>query len=73
VDGIVCNILAEVIVDLIPQFTPLVKPHGWAILSGIMLEQSNLIADALDQMDWTVAAIWKRKEWCCFQARRETE
>ncbi|MBE9196325.1 50S ribosomal protein L11 methyltransferase [Synechocystis sp. LEGE 06083] len=71
VDGIICNILADVIVDLLPQFTPLVKPQGWAILSGIMVEQSQAIADALEQNGWTVVAIWKRQEWCCFQARRE--
>jgi len=73
VDGVICNILAEVIVDLLPQFTPLVKPHGWAILSGIMVEQSQAIADALTQNEWTVVAIWKRHEWCCFQARREND
>ena len=72
VDGIICNILAEVIVDLLPQFTPLVKPKGWAILSGIMLEQTQAIADALEQTGWTVVALWKRQEWCCFQVRKET-
>jgi len=73
VDGIICNILAEVIVELLPQFTPLVKPQGWAILSGIMLEQTQAVADALEQTGWTVVALWKRGEWCCFQVRKETE
>ncbi|MFM1843724.1 MAG: ribosomal protein methyltransferase PrmA [Cyanobacteriota bacterium] len=73
VDGIICNILAEVIVELLPLFTPLVKPKGWAILSGIMLDQTQAIADALEQTGWTVVALWKRQEWCCFQVRRETD
>jgi ribosomal protein L11 methyltransferase len=73
VDGVICNILAEVIVELLPQFTPLVKPKGWAILSGIMLEQTQAIADALEQTGWTVVALWKRGEWCCFQVRKETD
>ncbi|WLT40086.1 50S ribosomal protein L11 methyltransferase [Synechocystis sp. B12] len=37
----------------------------------MMVEQSQAIADALEQNGWTVVAIWKRQEWCCFQARRE--
>ncbi|MEB3227968.1 MAG: 50S ribosomal protein L11 methyltransferase [Synechocystis sp.] len=73
VDGIICNILAEVIVELLPQFTPLVKPQGWAILSGIMLEQTQAIADVLEQTGWTVVALWKRQEWCCFQVRKEAD
>ena len=73
VDGIVCNILAEVIIDLIPQFSKLAKPNTWGILSGILLEQSQAIADTLEQEGWIVAALWKRKKWCCFQIRKAPE
>ena len=70
VDGIVCNILADVIMDLMPQLSQLIKPNGWAILSGILLDQPQAIADTLEQNGWVVAALWKRQEWCCFQIRR---
>jgi len=30
-----CNILAEVIIDLIPQMSLIAKPTTWGILSGI--------------------------------------
>ena len=70
VDGIVCNILAEVIIDLIPEFSRLAKPKTWGILSGILLDQSQAIADTLEEYAWVVAALWKRKQWCCFQIRR---
>jgi ribosomal protein L11 methyltransferase len=70
VDGIVCNILADVIMDLMPQLSQLIKPNGWAILSGILLDQTQAIADTLEQNGWVVAALWKRQEWCCFQIRR---
>jgi ribosomal protein L11 methyltransferase len=69
VDGIICNILAEVIIDLIPQFSKLAKPNAWGILSGILLDQSQAIADTLEQHGWIVAALWKRQQWCCFQIR----
>lgn len=73
VDGILCNILAEVIIDLIPQLTALSKPESWAILSGILLEQAKPIADTLEQNGWLVAALWKRQDWCCFNIRRNTD
>lgn len=69
-DGIICNILAEVILDLIPQMTEIAKPHAWAVLSGILLEQAKPIADNLEHNGWTVATLWRRKEWCCFNIRR---
>lgn len=70
IDGFTCNILAEVIIDLIPQFTEISKPHTWGILSGILLDQAKPIADTLEQHGWIVATLWKRQDWCCFNIRR---
>lgn len=70
VDGILCNILAEVIVDLIPQLGEISHSQTWGILSGILLEQSKLVADTLEQHGWVVATLWRRKEWCCLNIRR---
>ena len=70
VDGIVCNILAEVIIDLIPQMNVITKQKSWIILSGILLEQVKPIADTLEQNGWTVATLWRRQDWCCFNVRR---
>jgi len=69
-DGLVCNILAEVIVDLIPAMTAIAKPQAWGVLSGILLDQAKPIADTLEQNGWTVATLWRRKDWCCFNIRR---
>ncbi|MFM9266414.1 50S ribosomal protein L11 methyltransferase [Tychonema sp. BBK16] len=69
-DGFMCNILAEVIIDLIPQFTEISKPTTWAVLSGILLDQAKPIADTLEQNGWIVATLWKRQDWCCFNIRR---
>lgn len=70
VDGILCNILAEVILDLIPQLSEIAKPTTWGILSGILLDQSKLVADTLEQHGWVVATLWRRQEWCCLNIRR---
>lgn len=70
VDGIVCNILANVIIELVPEMSAIAKPNTWAIFSGILLEQSKAVADALEKNGWVVATLWKRKEWCCLNVRR---
>jgi ribosomal protein L11 methyltransferase len=69
-DGIVCNILADTIVELFPKFNQITHEKSWAILSGILLTQADQIADVVEQQGWTVAALWKRKDWCCFNIRR---
>jgi ribosomal protein L11 methyltransferase len=70
VDGIVCNILAEVIIDLIPQLTAIVQSTTWGVFSGILLEQAKYVADTLEANGWLVAALWKRGDWCCLNVRR---
>lgn len=70
VDGILCNILAEVIIDLIPGISAIASPKSWGIISGILLDQAKPIADTLEQHNWTVATLWKRQDWCCFNIRR---
>lgn len=69
-DGIVCNILADAIIDLFPKFDAITHDKSWAILSGILLDRADQIADIVEGQGWTVAALWKRKEWCCFNIRR---
>lgn len=70
VDGILCNILAEVIIDLIPAMGAIAKPTTWGILSGILLDQVKPVADTLEQSGWIVATLWRRQDWCCLNIRR---
>ncbi len=70
VHGFVCNILAETIMELIPKFEKVVRPEGWGILSGILLEQVPMVAEVLDRHHWVVATLWKRQDWACLTIRR---
>ncbi|MGF1499267.1 MAG: 50S ribosomal protein L11 methyltransferase [Elainellaceae cyanobacterium] len=70
VDGIVCNILAEVIIDMIPKLGEIAKTTTWGVLSGILLDQAKPVADMLEQHGWIVATLWRRQEWCCLNIRR---
>lgn len=70
VDGIVCNILADVIISLVPQISAAAKPSTWGIFSGILVEQSKGVADSLEKHGWVVTSVLQRKEWCCINVRR---
>lgn len=70
VDGIICNILAEVIIELIPQFNAISNANTWGVLSGILLDKAKNVADELENSGWIVATLWKREQWCCLNIRR---
>jgi ribosomal protein L11 methyltransferase len=59
-----------VILDLIPQLHRLTGPSSWAVFSGILIDQSKLVAETLEQHGWLVATLWRRQEWCCLNVRR---
>lgn len=70
VDGIVCNILADVIIQLLPQMSQMIKPSSWGIFSGILVEQSVTVAESLEKNGWIVDNLLTKKEWCCLNVRR---
>ncbi|WNC60460.1 50S ribosomal protein L11 methyltransferase [Thermosynechococcus sp. QS41] len=71
VDGLVCNILAPVIIEILPHLPAIVKPKGWGIFSGILLDQADRVAEQLEQQGWSLGSVWRRHEWCCLNARFE--
>ena len=73
VDGILCNILADTIVRLIPQMSAIAAPNCWGILSGILLDQANTVRETLYENGWSVGALWRRENWCCINIRRVAE
>ena len=70
-DGIVCNILAEVIIKMIPQMSASAKPNAWGILSGILVEQAQSVTDTLVKHGWVVTNFWQSQAWCCLDIRRQ--
>lgn len=71
VDGFACNIQANVIAPMIELFAGVVKPRGWGILSGILIDQAPEIMHLLNEQGWTVATVWKREQWSCLTIRRD--
>lgn len=61
-DIILANILADPILELIPQFTHLLKPGGQLILSGILEKQKEAIVNAL-QPHFNNIEVVVKEEW----------
>lgn len=68
-DGFVCNILADVIIKLAPQMKEIVKPKGWAALSGILSSQAATVSHTMEQHGWVVGTVWNRQEWSCINLK----
>jgi ribosomal protein L11 methyltransferase len=71
VDGFVCNILADVIMELAPSMAALVKPKGWAILSGILSSQVADVSNVMEKQGWIVGTVWNRQEWSCINLKHK--
>jgi ribosomal protein L11 methyltransferase len=71
IDGFVCNILADIIIQLAPSMATLVKPKGWAILSGILSSQVADVSHVLEQNGWIVGTVWNRQEWSCINLKHK--
>lgn len=64
VQGFCCNILAEVILSLIPQFADITTADSWGILSGILITQSAKVQATLAEHGWQTQEINEEGDWC---------
>ncbi len=62
-DLIVINILAEVIVLLLPQANERLAPGGRLILAGIIAEREPLVREMLDLLDLRVVERQEQGDW----------
>ena len=63
VDLIVANILAEIIVPLIPQAKECLNPGGKFITSGIINDKKDLIVNELTKHGFVIDEILNQKDW----------
>jgi len=63
VNLLLANLTAEVIVNLFPEFTRVLRNNGLAILSGILREQREDICDVLDRAEFNLFEEITRGEW----------
>jgi ribosomal protein L11 methyltransferase len=72
-DVVLANILANPLIELAPTITALVKPGGALILSGILNEQADGVADAYRQQGLIVEAPVIQGDWCRLDAVKPDE
>jgi len=69
-DLVCANILAEVIVELIPDLNRVLDPGGIFVCSGIVAEKSPTVIEALAAEGFEIREVRKREGWCALAAKR---
>jgi len=69
-DFVLCNILAEVIKEMIPNIYKCLRNNGEVIFSGILNSQKDEIIKILIQNDLKLLDVSTRKDWACISAKK---
>ena len=69
-DYILCNILAEVILKIIPYLNSVLSKEGKLILSGIINSQKDEIIKLLNLNNFEVVDVSSKNDWICIVARQ---
>ena len=69
-DFVLCNILAEVIKEMIPNIYRCLRNNGEVIFSGILISQKDEIIKILIQNDLKLLDVSTRKDWACISAQK---
>ena len=72
-DVVLCNILAEVIKEMIPNIYKCLKNNGEVIFSGILNSQKDEIIKILIQNDLKLMDVSTRKDWACISAQKASD
>jgi ribosomal protein L11 methyltransferase len=63
VDIVVANILAEIIVPLVPQAWQNLKPQGYFLTSGIIKDKFETVRDSMTQQGFLIIETLRMKDW----------
>jgi len=69
-DFVLCNILAEVIKEMIPNIYKCLRNNGEVIFSGILNSQKDEIIKILIKNDLKLLDVTTRKDWACISAQK---
>jgi len=69
-DFVLCNILAEVIKEMIPNIYKCLRNNGEVIFSGILNSQKDEIIQTLIKNDLNLLDVSTRKDWACITAKK---
>ncbi len=69
-DFVLCNILAEVIKEMIPNIYKCLRNNGEVIFSGILNSQKDEIIQTLIQNNLKLLDVSTKKDWVCISAQK---
>ena len=72
-DFVLCNILAEVIKEMIPNIYKCLRNNGEVIFSGILNSQKDEIIKILIQNNLKLLDVSSRKDWACISAQKASD
>jgi len=67
---VAANILAEIILDLLPDAAAVLEPNGILICSGIIKEKKGTVLAGLEKTGHTVIEILEKEDWVAIAARK---
>jgi ribosomal protein L11 methyltransferase len=68
-EGLVCNILAEVICAIAPELARLAKPGAWGVFSGLLITQQASVQAALEAVGCEGFTVLTEGDWACLITR----
>jgi len=72
-DFVLCNILAEVIKEMIPNIYKCLRKNGEVIFSGILNSQKDEIIKILIQNNLKLLDVSTRKDWACISVQKSSD
>jgi len=72
-DVVLCNILAEVIKEMIPNIYKCLRNNGEVIFSGILNSQKEEIIKILIKNNLKLLDVSSRKDWACISAQKTSD
>ncbi|WP_414841090.1 50S ribosomal protein L11 methyltransferase [Enterococcus saccharolyticus] len=72
-DIIVANILADIIVLMVPDAWRLLKQEGTLIVSGIIHEKKQMVIDTLEAQGFEVDQVFQQKDWYAIILKKPEE
>lgn len=67
---VLANLIFGVILELLPQFSQVVDPGGWLILSGILQDQVEEVLRGLNVTGFSETQVLHQEEWACLVSRK---
>ena len=67
---VAANILAEVILELLPDVAAILTDHGVLICSGIITAKRDIVRSRLEEKGFAVIQVLEKEGWVAIAARK---